>query len=226
MLEKIVSVVSGGLDSISFTAQYLNKYEVYCLAFNYGQKGLKELDQAEKIMKKYGCKEFHKLDISFMKQLWRNNQLTDDSNVIKDFFDIDLIVPLRNAVFLSIATAYAYSIGANKVIYGSQLDDIVPHTDGIPLAPDCTPEFALLLEEALYQGHIRAPRVIIESPASLGMTKSENIKKAFDILKDDVFNTWSCFYGGDLQCGKCEACHLRRVALEKALVVDKTKYSI
>ncbi|MFZ2356361.1 MAG: 7-cyano-7-deazaguanine synthase [Candidatus Omnitrophota bacterium] len=226
MKEKIVSVISGGIDSVSFTAQYLNKYHVYCLAFNYGQKGLKEISQAEKIMQKHGCKEFHKLDISFMKQLWKNNQLTDNSNIIKDSYDTDVVVPIRNAIFLTIATAYAYSIGANKVIYGSHLNDIANHIDGIPLYPDCSPKFASILEEALYIGHQRLPRITIESPASLGLTKSQLIKKGFDILKDDIFNTWSCYYSAGIHCGKCESCNNRKIALKEASINDKTTYKI
>src|SRR3712207_9437512 len=53
-----------------------------------------------------------------------------------------LVVPIRNAVFLTIAAAWAMSINAKVVAYGA-------HTGDIPHYPDCRPVFVTALKEAL-----------------------------------------------------------------------------
>ncbi|MEM3904417.1 MAG: 7-cyano-7-deazaguanine synthase, partial [Sulfolobales archaeon] len=83
----LVAIVSGGIDSISYLAQWLVKgYNAHVLTFNYGQKGVKEVSIAKYLVdeiNKLGIDgkvlEFKVIDISFMRDLWRGLQLTDES---------------------------------------------------------------------------------------------------------------------------------------------------
>ena len=80
-----------------------------------------------------------------MKQLYGNsNVLTNTKRKIPSKFDYSIVVPIRNAVFLSIASAWAYTLNASLVAYGA-------HT-GDKNYPDCRPNFARKLESAFNQG--------------------------------------------------------------------------
>ena len=137
-------------------------------------------------------------------------------------FQSNIIVPIRNAVFLTIATAYAFSLGADTVAYGAHLTD-QPY-------PDCRPEFTNKLAEALNLGDIDAiregghPPVKMWSPAIQGLSKSEMLKISYRLLGMEVFRTWSCYLDGENQCGNCESCHNRKNAFKQAGITDLTAY--
>jgi 7-cyano-7-deazaguanine synthase len=230
---KIVSIVSGGLDSICYTAYKIAKArydgvdspELYSLSFTYGQKGSKELDIAQKIIMNELNGVSKLLDISFMKQLWLGTQLTDDTEKVKDHYEPSVVVPIRNMVFLTIGLAYAYSIAADEVIYGSHLNDVALAPDGEFLYPDCHPNAALAIETAAKISHFRkAKRVKILSPGIEGFTKAENLAKGYDVLGDKIFETWSCYKSLDKQCGECESCRNRKDAFYISGIEDKTEY--
>lgn len=222
---KTVAIVSGGLDSCG-VASYWNRKgsELFLLSFDYGQRASKELERALEIGKYIGAKDHKILNISFMKDLYgKSNVLTDQSLEMPSHFQSNIIVPIRNAVFLTIATAYGFSISAGTVAYGAHLAD-APY-------PDCRPEFAKSLATALNLGDTDAivsgvhPGISIWSPAVEGLSKDQMLTISYEILGDRVFRTWSCYLNGERQCGKCESCRNRKIAFEKAKIPDKTDYA-
>ena len=222
---KAVVIVSGGLDSCG-TGAFLKRegYELYFLTFNYGQRASQEINRAKEIGNALGAKDHKIIDISFMKELYGNsNVLTDETREMPSSFRSNIIVPIRNAVFLTIATAYSFSIGAKLVAYGAHLTD-QPY-------PDCRPEFAKTLASALNLGDIDAikqgthPEIAIWSPAIHGLTKDEMLKISFQLLGTDVYRTWSCYLDGELQCGRCESCNNRKKAFKLAGIQDLTEYA-
>ena len=50
------------------------------------------------------------------------------------------------------------------------------------------------------------------------------LKKGYDVFGDKIFNTWSCYKNGNMQCGKCESCNNRKAAFVEAGIEDKTHY--
>jgi 7-cyano-7-deazaguanine synthase len=193
------------------------------MAFNYGQKGIQELATVEKFAPELGWNKPIFVDMLFMAELWPKTQLTDEKVKVEDSYASNVVVPIRNAVMLTIATAYAYSIGAKRVIYGAHMSDVGKGDH--PLYPDCTPEFTLALETALRIGHFRNARDIeIRSPAMLGLTKVDLIKAGYKLLGDNLFQTWSCYLSREKQCGICESCRNRRAAFKAAGIEDKTEY--
>lgn len=226
-MKKIVAVISGGPDSIGYAAIWRSRgYEIYPIIFNYGQKGIKEVEVARELC---GKLEFHEpivIDISFMKDLWRGFQLTDESVEIESKYTSTVVVPIRNAVLLTIAAVYAYMIDAEKIIYGAHLDDNFPRQDTYePIYPDCSPEFQYALQTALNLGYFRGKRRIeIWSPARELWTKAENLRRAFNIIGDVIYSTWSCYLSGMKHCGRCESCINRHKAFIQAQIIDKTEY--
>jgi 7-cyano-7-deazaguanine synthase len=222
-MKKVVVVFSGGIDSISTCAYLKQKYELYGISFLYGQKANQEIRRAKSFAKILGLKEHKIVDISFMKKLYGNtNALTSKKKEVPGKFNYSIVVPIRNGIFLSIATAWAFSINASLVAYGA-------HT-GDKNYPDCRPAFSKQIESSFNQGEIDGirsgirKRIQIWSPYKAKLSKKQLLKKGYDVLGDKIFNTWSCYKNGKVQCGKCESCNNRKAAFLEASIEDKTHY--
>jgi 7-cyano-7-deazaguanine synthase len=223
-LKRSVTVLSGGLDSSGVASYWKDKgFEIYPITFNYGQRAKQEIERAKEIGRTLKAVDHKIIDISFMKDLYgSSNVLTDESKSMPSSFQSSIIVPIRNAIFLTISTAYAFSIGAEVVAYGAHLSD-QPY-------PDCRPEFSKKMAAVLNLGDIDAinsdnhPPIEIWSPAIQGLSKAEMLKISYALLNDKVFRTWSCYLDGDKQCGICESCNNRKTAFCLAGIEDRTEY--
>ena len=122
---RTVVIVSGGLDSCGVASYWKDrKHHIYLLTFNYGQRARREIKSALEVGNLLEAKEHKVIDISFMKELYgSSNVLTDESKSMPGHFQSNVIVPIRNAVFLTIAAAHAFAIGAEVVAYGAHLTD-------------------------------------------------------------------------------------------------------
>ncbi len=160
-----------------------------------------------------------------MRELYgKTNVLTDSKRKIPKKFEYSIVVPIRNAVFLSIASAWAYTLNASLVAYGA-------HT-GDTNYPDCRPSFSKKLQTAFNQGEIDGIKsgirkeIEIWSPYKEGLSKSELLKIGYKKLGDSIFSTWSCYANKKFHCGECESCNNRKLAFKNAKISDKTKYLI
>jgi len=224
---RAVSCISGGVDSFSYAVLWDKRgYEINPILFNYGQKARKEIEVARRLCTTVGFEKPVTIDMKILKNIWRGTQLTDENLEVAKQYEPTVVVPIRNIVFLSIATAYAYTINAQIVTYGAQLDDCQLTEDNEPRYPDCTPSVAMMFESVANLAHFptRKRKVEIWSPAREGLTKDRVIKLAYEEVKDLLFRTWSCYKNEKLHCGQCESCVNRHTAFMKALGFDKTKY--
>ncbi len=222
-MKKAVIVLSGGLDSVCAAAYLKSRYELYGITFSYGQKADREVTYAKSFAKKLGLTKHKTVDIGFMRDLYGDsNALTSSKREIPGKFDYSIVVPIRNAVFLSIASAWAFTLDASLVAYGA-------HT-GDRHYPDCRPVFAKKLETAFNQGEIDGIKsglrqdIEIWSPYRIRLSKSDLLKTGMSVLGDSIFKTWSCYYNKKYHCGVCESCNNRQAAFHKAGITDKTKY--
>ena len=226
-----VCIVSGGLDSVCYAAMLAKNHDIYMMTFAYGQRAKREIERARHFSRKLGAKDHKVVDISFMKSLYgRSNALTDSRQKLSQDFSLNLVVPVRNAVFITIASAWAMSIYARIVAYGAHIGD-VPHY------PDCRPEFVSAISEVLNLAETDSiaagmrQEVTVMSPAVAGLDKSALLKAGYQILGDKIFETWSCYSDGVkddkeyLHCGRCESCINRKNAFTSAQIKDKTKYA-
>ncbi|MDC0883749.1 7-cyano-7-deazaguanine synthase [Nitrosopumilus sp.] len=222
-MKKAVIVFSGGVDSVCAVSYLKSKYELYGITFSYGQKASMEIAAAKSFAKKLGLKEHKIIDIGFMKNLYGNsNVLTSSKRKIPTKFEYSIVVPIRNAVFLSIASAWAFTLNASLVAYGA-------HT-GDTNYPDCRPKFAKKLENAFNEGESDGinsklrKSIEIWSPYRKGLSKSDLLKTGIKNLGDSIFKTWSCYSNKKYHCGICESCNNRKIAFKEAQIKDKTKY--
>jgi 7-cyano-7-deazaguanine synthase len=226
-----VCIVSGGLDSVCYAASLAADYDIYMLTFAYGQRASREIERACHFAKVLKAKDHKVVDISFMKSLYgTSNSLTDSRQELSGGFEQNLVVPVRNAIFITIATAWAMSINAKVVAYGA-------HTGDIPHYPDCRPAFVRAINEALNVAESdgiaagQRQQVTVMSPAVAGIDKPSLLKTGYNILGDRIFQTWSCYSDGVragrgyIHCGKCESCISRKKAFTTARIEDKTRYA-
>jgi 7-cyano-7-deazaguanine synthase len=216
-------ILSGGIDSLCLGAYLSSRYDLYGITFSYGQRAAREVEAAKLVGRTLKLKEHRMIPIDFMKSLYSTtNVLTNTKKDLPSKFDYSIVVPIRNAVFLSIATAWAFSLKASLVAYGAHTDD--------QKYPDCRPSFSKKIESALNEGEIDGIRhrlrnkIKVWTPYSAGISKSTLLKSGYAKFGDKMFKTWSCYSNSRHHCGRCESCNNRKLAFLKAKIKDKTKY--
>ena len=219
---RVIAVVSGGLDSTTM-AYWLRAqgYAIAAISFDYGQRHRRELAFAEQMAADLDASwTLIDLHAAGLTSILSGSALTDDSVTVPDGHYADesmkiTVVPNRNAIMLSIASALAVTREAGAVAFGA-------HTGDHFIYPDCRPEFVRAFE--------RMVNVAVEGLASieilapfLSMTKTDIVKLG-DELRVPFERTWSCYKGGALHCGTCGTCFERREAFALAHVADPTPY--
>lgn len=210
---------SGGLDSVCLAHKVAAERTLAGLvSFDYGQRHKKELRFAAACAKRLGVS--HDLvDISALGRLLAGSALTDDVEVPDGHYaqtNMQItIVPNRNAIMLSIA----FAIGAAR-----NLDAVgaAMHGGDHFIYPDCRPEFLTAFERM--QGHAldgANPRELY-APFS-AMSKADIVAEGAR-AGVPFAETWSCYKGGDIHCGRCGTCVERREAFHLAGISDPTSY--
>ena len=220
--EKAVVLLFGGLDSTTVLAIAKEKYDVYALSFDYGQKQQAELNAAKQIAKQFEVVTHNIFPINIGEL--GGSALTDSQIAIPDYEGGDHIpttyVPARNTVFLSIALAWAETIGAYDIFIGASSVDYSHY-------PDCRPEFF----EAYNQMAAIATKVAVEGKPIQIQTPLLHLSKAETILQGiqrgvDYSLTTSCYRMDDqgFACGSCDSCTFRKKGFREAQVADPTHY--
>lgn len=212
--QKCVVVFSGGPDSAT-VAYWAKKqgYQIYPITFKYGQIAQKEIESARQIAEKLGATT-KIIDLSSLKEIFSDVTSLCNTNIpLTSEFSQPIIVPFRNAIFISVAVAYTISIGADKIFYGAQGSDEAFY-------PDCRREFYQAFEKAARLGTCQ--EIIIQAPFS-GRRKSDLLKAGAE-LSVPFELTWSCYRDGVKHCGRCESCVNRKKAFQEAGVADPIKY--
>ncbi len=218
---KAISVLSGGLDSTVATAYFKDKYEIYALTFNYGQRSAEmEIKSARAVCENLGIKHTV-LDLPWLKKLGKS-ALTSDAEVPElkiDELDSKEIcnetarkvwVPGRNVVFTAIATSFAEALNAEKIIVGWDMEEAVTF-------PDNSKEFLDAFNNVLKIGTLEG--VQIDAPV-INMSKIEIVKLGIEI-NAPINLSYSCYMGGEEHCGVCESCVRRMRAFKNAEIEDK-----
>jgi len=190
-----VLLASGGMDSTVLAYDLAQKSEnIIVLFLDYGQHcAEKELDTLRKVIPESYTDNIRVIRISDIYQE-SNSCMIIEANLWTDFIVADdLYLPYRNLLFLSIASAYAQSIGARNV-YSAFINS--NHAKEI----DCSMEFFAKLE-ALLEAY--GP-VKINIPYRT-MSKTEVARLGIS-LGAPVAATYSCQVNSQNPCGACPNC--------------------
>jgi len=225
MTKKAVILLSGGLDSATaLAAAKADGYDCYTLAIDYGQRHRAELIASQKVSKAGGAKNHKQIKMDL--GAFGGSSLTDTSMEVSDY-DADATsvpltyVPARNTIFLSTALAYAEVVGAEALYIGVTAVDYSGY-------PDCRQEFIDAFERLANLATVAAVedgRYLKVKTPLIDLSKDEIIRLGTD-LGVDYGLTVSCYQADDKgrACGRCDACHHRRLGFEQAGVPDPTNY--
>lgn len=225
---KALVLSSGGVDSTTCLALAVNNFgkeNVTALSITYGQKHSKEIRSARAVADYYGV-EYILLDLSEMFRFSDCSLLSSSEKEIPhesyssqiektNGSPVSTYVPFRNGLFISSAAAIAISKGCDVIYYGAHGDDSAGNA-----YPDCSPEFNKAISDAVYIGSGNMLKV--EAPF-VSVPKKDVVKKGLE-LNAPYHLTWSCYEGGEKQCGVCGTCIDRRNAFESNGVTDPVEY--
>jgi 7-cyano-7-deazaguanine synthase len=217
---RAVVLLSGGLDSATAGAIARSEgFELHALTVAYGQRHVREIEAAREVAKALGVDRHVVLHVDL--SAFGGSALTDAIDVPKDR-DLDArdipstYVPARNTVFLSLALAWAETLGARDIFIGVNALDYSGY-------PDCRPEFVEAFERVAAlatKAGVEGGRFTIHAPL-MRMTKNEIIRRG-TALGVDYGLTHSC-YDPDASgrpCGHCDSCLLRARGFAEAGMAD------
>jgi 7-cyano-7-deazaguanine synthase len=217
-----------GLDSFAYAVQWAKRgFDVYPLVFHYGQKGFKEVGVAVGLSMRLGFRKAVVVTVNGLRDIYKGTQLMDDAVGVQADYNPNIVVPLRNVLFMTVAAGYALSLGVRYVLVGAHKGSVAPRADtGEPEFPDCSLDTAHAVENVVKVAHfpVGVDKVEIWSPLREGLTKAENIRRGYDVAGDVLFHAWSCHVSGLHHCGMCETCTSRHRAVVEAGILDRTEY--
>ena len=216
---KALVLSSGGVDSTTCVALAVSEYgkeNVVALSITYGQKHSKEIQSANAVAEYYGI-EHILLDLSEMFKFSDCSLLNHSDNEIPhESYDsqiqktngspVSTYVPFRNGLFISSASAIAISKNCGVIYYGAYRDDSAGSA-----YPDCSPEFNKAMGDAVYIGSGKQLKIVAPF---VNLTKKDVVKKGLE-LNAPYHLTWSCYEGGEKECGKCGTGIDRKKAVEE-----------
>jgi 7-cyano-7-deazaguanine synthase len=223
--KRAVVLLSGGLDSTTVVAiAKAEGFSVYALSFDYGQTHKAELRAAAEVAASHEVARHHVLNVDL--SAFGGSALTGEAEIPKGRSLEEMgqgvpvtYVPARNTVFLSLALAWAESLGATDMFIGVNALDYSGY-------PDCRPEFIRAFEAMANLGTKigrEGKRVTIHTPL-IAMTKAEIVRKGLE-LGVDYGMTVTCYdVSEEGACGECDACLLRLKGFAENSASDPVRY--
>lgn len=244
--KRALVLVSGGMDSrvcLQKAVHDLGDGNVVAVCTYYGQKHDKEIKFARQAAGSM-LVEFYEVDLSNIFSFNKNCSALlrgSDKEIDHSSYEEQMrekveagqapisnaYVPFRNGLFLSYATALALQFNCDYIVYGAHSDDsnvMIETKDGQKMKcqayPDCTSQFIEAMSEAIKQG--TGSTVELVAPI-YNLTKSEVAKLGakLGMTKEDFKHTWSCYEGGEKECGKCGTCLDKIKALQSIGFTDQ-----
>lgn len=187
---RVVTLLSGGLDSslLSYLLKEegVNQYPVF---INYGQLNFhKEIEACKNICYEIDLGEPEIIDVRGVGKSIKSGLTNDKLDI-----NLDAFLPNRNALFLLLASSYAYKKNCTHVAIG-----ILDEKNCV--FPDQTRIFLDSMERLIETS--LSKKISILSPL-INLSKIDVIKLA---EQKGISNTYSCHAGGDEPCGKCISC--------------------
>lgn len=209
-------VLSGGMDSVTMLHEFHERIAL-AVTFDYGSNhGAREMKMAQLHCQRLGIP--HKvISLPFIHEMFHSS-LLEGADAIPEGHYADenmrsTVVPFRNGIMLAVCAGLAEDSGLAHVMLANHAGD---HS----IYPDCRPEFVEAMSKAVQSGTYT--KTDVWAPYTL-LTKADIARRGAS-MGIDYAETWSCYKGGDVHCGRCGTCVERREALAEAGVKDTTVY--
>lgn len=218
-MKDAIVLLSGGLDS--YTAAAIARAEGFrlnALTVRYGQTHAREVEAARAVARSLGVQRHIELDLDL--RAIAASALTGATTVPKDRPLDEQIpatyVPARNTIFLSLALAWAETLGAHDIVIGVNALDYSGY-------PDCRPEYIEAFErlaDLATKAGVEGARFRIRTPL-ISLSKAEIIRRGLE-LGLDYGLTHSCYdpLPDGRPCRHCDSCVLRAKGFAEAGAKD------
>lgn len=223
---KAVVLASGGLDStVAAVVAKRDGCRLYLLTIGYGQRHGVEVERARQVARALEAAEHRVIEIDL--RAFGGSSLTSDEPVPRDRSEAErrggipsTYVPARNTIFLSLALAYAETVGADAIYIGANVLDYSGY-------PDCRSEYLQAFERVARLGTkagVDGRGIEIRAPL-LTLSKAEIIRLGIS-LGAPLHLTHSCYdpaVHGEA-CGRCDSCRIRLEGFKAAGLTDPAAY--
>ena len=215
-LKDAAIIVSGGMDSVTLLYEMRNRIGL-AISFDYGSNhNHKEIPLAKEHCEKLGIPHIV-IDMRFLGKYLKSALLEGDDAIPEGDYDRDnmsaTVVPFRNGIMLAVAAGIAESRGLKVIMMAN-------HGGDHNIYADCRPEFVSAFDKAVSTGTDSGMRLI----APYTDINKADIAARGKAMGIDYSRTWSCYRGGEHQCGRCATCLERKEALRLAGIEDNTVY--
>ncbi|MCI4317690.1 MAG: 7-cyano-7-deazaguanine synthase QueC [Thermoplasmata archaeon] len=214
-----VVLLSGGMDSTTCLAIASREATpVHALTVIYGQRHDREVRSARTVARHFAVRDHQVVTLPVRHLL--DSALTDRRKPLpagrsRRTHIPATYVPARNTLLLALALGYAESRGAGSIYLGINAIDFSGY-------PDCRPEYLRAFQRLAALGtRVGAEEgrpIAIRAPL-LRLGKAEIVRLG-SRLGVPWEKTWSCYRGGRIPCGRCDACRLRAQGFQEAKVPD------
>lgn len=119
---------------------------------------------------------------------------------------------------LSVAAAWATTIGARRLIVGIAPDHGTKGPPARDFYPDCRDEFLQAFNLMLHYAGPGEQKLVVEAPL-LNLSRAEVIRLG-QRLRVPFERTWSCYASGPTPCGQCWPCVTRATGFLQAGIPD------
>jgi 7-cyano-7-deazaguanine synthase len=157
------------------------------------------------------------ISLDFINRLFTSDLLQSGGEVPEGHYADEnmkkTVVPFRNGIMLAIACGIAESRGAEGLV-------IAAHAGDHAIYPDCREGFMQGMATAMREGTYACVELL---RPFIHLDKA-GIARLGASLGVDYAQTWSCYKGHDLHCGKCGTCVERIEAFALAGMADPTVY--
>lgn len=227
-MKKALVILSGGQDSTTCLFWAKKHFdEVHAITFNYGQRHVLEIDAAKAVAALAGVASHEVVDVPSC--LVSASPLTSDAELetYTDAEQMDAVigdrrevtfVPMRNALFLTIAANRAEALGIPNLVTGVCQMDNANYDDCREVFINAAQDY---INTALGHDHRGTQAITIHTPL-LFLSKAESVQLAQNIegAFEALAFSHTCYAGVFPPCGKCHACVLRAAGFDEVGVAD------
>ncbi len=214
---KSIALLSSGMDSVVALTLALEDTDVeLAITFDYGQlSAQREIEYSRRVCQHFGI-EHRVIKLPWLAQISASAltgakeipELKEEELDIKEIAEQtarQVWVPNRNGVFINIAASFAEALGCNSIIVGFDAEEAETF-------PDNSREYVEAINRSLEFSTLNGVKVI--APV-IDLNKSQIV--AIGMEKGAPLEwSWSCYYGDDKPCLKCESCQRRARAFKQA----------